>query len=106
MKIVDTGGSLLWRMTQRSGHQLAKGELGGSGALKSKLQELHRLTTTSQFPQSGGYYAEGRATLRMYADGFAEIRKSNEHYGDRVQNARMTDQDIAEMIERMNMSAR
>ena len=106
MKIVDTGGSLLWRMTQRSGQQLAKGVLGGSGALKNKLQELHRLTTTSQFPHSGGYYAEGRATLRMYADGFADIRESNQHYGDRIQNARMSDQDIEEMIERMNMSAR
>ena len=106
MKIVDTSGSLMWRMRQRNMSAHATGQYLGDQTLRNKLRELHRMTTTTIHPSSGGFYAEGRSNLEYYRQGFARIEAFNEAYTSSMQNARLTDEEIEELIERMNMTAR
>ncbi len=106
MKIIDTAGSLLWRMRQRSEMSRATGQYVGDQTLNNKLRELHRLTTTTRHPEVDGFYADGRAALQMYGQGFSDIREFNRAYASGIQSARMTDEEIEEMIERMNLTPR
>ena len=53
-----------------------------------------------------GFYAEGRAQVREYIEGFRDIRDMARNYAGRVQNARMTDAQIEALIERMNTMPR
>ena len=104
MKILDATGSVLWRMHRQADVAVAKGAV--SGALHSKLRELHRITTTTMTPAHNNHYAEGRRTLDMYAEGFATTRDFNDAMGRSLQNAKMTDESIERLIERMNLTPR
>ena len=106
MKIVDTSGSLMWRMRQRSEMSRATGQFAGDQTLRDRMRELHRITTTTRHPVVDGFYAEGRASLDRYRRGFMETQDFNEAYTSSLQNARMTDQEIEDLIERMNLSPR
>ena len=110
MKIVDTSSSLLWSMRNSARNRTRK-PLASSGnqvdhTLRNKLRELHRLTTTTMTPASSGNYAEGRSRLDFYEKGFVQIDAFNDAYRSSMQNARLTDQEIVELIERMNMTPR
>ena len=52
------------------------------------------------------FYAEGRAQVREYIEGFRDIRDAARNCAGRVQNARMTDAQIEALIERMNTMPR
>ncbi len=104
MKILDATGSVMWRMQRRSETAVATGAPGG--ALRSKLRELHRLTTRTVGPADSGHYAEGRRNLNFYVRGFASTRDFNEAFGLSLQNARMSDEAIERLIERMNLTPR
>ena len=106
MKIIDTSGSLLWRLRQRGQMARATGQFTGNTALRDKLSELHRTTVMSRTPAQEGYYKEGRATLDLYESSFSDINDFSKAYTSGVQNARMTDEDIEQMIERMNLTPR
>ena len=106
MKIIDTSGSLQWRMRQRSDITRATGRTSGDQVLQSKLRELHRRVTTTRLPQADGFYREGRAMLQMYKQGFSDIRDFTRMYSSGVQNARMSDEEIDDIIERMNLTPR
>lgn len=75
-------------------------------ALRDKLSELHRMTVTSRTPAMEGYYREGQANLRMYQASFSDINDFNKAYTSGIQSARMTDEEIEQMIERMNLTPR
>jgi hypothetical protein len=106
MKIVDTSGSLMWRMRQSNSSARATGQYMGDQTLRNKLRELHRISTTTIHPSAGGFYAEGRSNLEYYRQGFVKIEAFNEAYTSSVQNARLTDEEIDELLERMNLTAR
>jgi hypothetical protein len=106
MKIIDTSGSLLWRLRQRSEMSRATGQFTGNTALREKLSELHRATVTTRTPALEGYYKEGRSNLGLYENGFSEINDFAKAYTSGLQNARMTDEEIEQMIERMNLTPR
>lgn len=106
MKIIDTSGSLLWRLRQRNEMARATGQFTGNTALRDKLSELHRSTVTTRTPAHEGYYKEGRASLDLYENSFSEIHDFTRAYTSGIQNARMTDEEIEQMIERMNLSPR
>ncbi|MGB0638959.1 MAG: hypothetical protein ACPGTU_06490 [Myxococcota bacterium] len=104
MKILDSTGSVLWRMHRQADTAVSRGAV--SGPLHSKLRELHRITTTTMTPAHSNHYAEGRRTLSMYAEGFATTRDFNDALGRSLQNAKMTDESIERLIERMNLTPR
>ena len=106
MKIVDISGSLMWRMRQRSDVAQATGRNTVDNTLRNKLRELHRTVTTTHTPADNNFYAEGRAKLRFYRQGFVDIRAFNNAYTSAVQNARMSDEQIEALIARMNMTPR
>ena len=106
MKIVDTSGSLMWRMPQRRELSRASGQFTGDQTLRNKLRELHQITTTIRHPVVDGFYAEGRANLVLYKQGFIDTQAFTEAYNSSMQNARLTDQEIVDLIERMNMTPR
>lgn len=106
MKIIDTSGSLLWRLRQRNESARATGQFTGDQTLRQKLSELHRATTTTRTPASDGYYSQGRSNLEMYEEGFSNINDFSKAYTSGIQNARMTDEEIEQMIERMNLTPR
>lgn len=106
MKIIDTSGSLLWRLRQRSEMARATGQFTGNTALRDKLAELHRATVTTRTPAQEAYYKEGRANLELYKNGFSDIKDFSKAYASGLQNARMTDEEIEQMIERMNLTPR
>ena len=66
----------------------------------------HRLTTTTMTPASSGNYAQGRATLKFYQQGFVNIDAFNDAYTRSMQNARLSDKEIEDLIERMNLTPR
>jgi len=105
MKIIDTSGSLLWRLRQRSEMSRATGHVGNT-VLKDKLAELHRATVTTRVPAQDGHYKEGRANLDLYEQSFSDIKAFTKEYASGIQNARMTDEEIERMIERMNLTPR
>ena len=110
MKIVDTASSLLWSM-QNSGRnrtRKAVAEPGGevNPTLRNKLRELHRLSTTTMKPVASGYYAEGRQSLNFYKEGFVQIDAFNDAYRSSMQNARLSDKEIIDIIEKMNLTPR
>jgi hypothetical protein len=106
MKIVDTSGSLMWRLRQRNVPVRVPGQYVGDQTLRNKLRELHRLSTTTLKPSASGFYAEGRSNLKYYRDGFVKTQAFDEAYRSSMQNARLTDEEIVELLERMNMTAR
>ncbi len=106
MKIIDTSGSLLWRLRQRGETARATGQFTGNSALRDKLSELHRATVTTRTPLMEGYYKEGRANLELYENGFSDVNDFAKAYTSGLQNARMTDEEIERMIERMNLTPR
>ena len=104
MKILDSTGSVLWRMHRQADVAAVRGAVGSP--IHAKLRELHRITTTTMTPAHSNHYAEGRRTLSMYADGFATTRDFNDAMGRSLQNARMSDESIERLIERMNLTPR
>jgi hypothetical protein len=106
MKIVDTSGSLMWRMKQRTETARVTGTNTVDNTLRNKLRELHRQQTTIRMPADSNFYAEGRSTLKFYQQGFVDIRSFNNAYTSAVQNARMTDEQIEALIARMNLTPR
>ena len=106
MKVVDSVASSVWQVRPRQGVPQVAGTVGKDGALASKLREFHRVTTTVRTPAMSGFYAEGRAQVREYIEGFRDIRDVARSYSGRVQNARMTDAQIEALIERMNTMPR
>lgn len=106
MKIIDTSGSLLWRLRQRSELSRATGQFTGNTALRDKLAEFRSAMVTTRTPAQQGYYKEGRASLQMYEASFSDIQDFSRAYTSGVQNARMTDEEIEQMIERMNLTPR
>jgi hypothetical protein len=106
MKIVDTSGLMMWRLGQRSVSPRAPAQYKGDQTLRNKLRELHRLSTTTLHPSSSGFYAEGRSNLGHYREGFVKIQAFDEAYRTSMQNARLTDEEIHELLEQMNMTAR
>ena len=110
MKIVDTSSSLLWSMQNsaraRSRKPVAQPSAEVNQTVRHKMRELHRLTTTTMKPVASGYYAEGRKTLSFYEQGFVQIDAFNDAYRSSMQNARLTDQEILDIIEKMNLTPR
>ena len=106
MKIVDTSASMLWRMPKGRQKSLATPASQVDQTLRSKLRELHRMTTTTMTPASSGNYAEGRAALKFYQQGFVNIDAFNDAYTRSMQNARLSDKEIEDLIERMNLTPR
>jgi len=110
MKIVDTSSSLLWSMQNSARNRTRKSVVDPSGqvdqTLRNKLRELHHITTRTMTPVAGGYYSEGRESLNFYEQGFVQIDAFNDAYRSSMQNARLTDQEILEIIEKMNMTPR
>jgi len=105
MKIIDTAGSAMWRIQQRSVVTRATGRVTHS-VLDDKLRDFHRQMTATKNPDDSGYYAAGRAMIQRYERGFAEIRDFSRSYTSGIQNARMTDAQIEDLIERMNITPR
>ena len=60
----------------------------------------------TQNPADSGFYREGRAQLQAYTRSFVDIREFSYRHSVGLQNARMTDEDIEQVILRMNMSHR
>jgi hypothetical protein len=60
----------------------------------------------SLLPADSGHYAKGRAQLEVYSRSFVDIREFSYRHAVGLQNARMTDADIEQVILRMNMSHR
>ncbi len=106
MKIVDTSAAMLWRMPQGRRKAIAAPANQVDQTLRSKMRELHRLTTTTMTPASSGNYAQGRATLKFYQQGFVNIDAFNDAYTRSMQNARLSDKEIEDLIERMNLTPR
>jgi hypothetical protein len=104
MKILDASASALWRMHGNSEVPVVKGVV--NGPMDSKLRELHRVSTTTMTPAHSNHYAEGRRTLSMYAEGFATTRDFNDALGRSLHTAKMTDDSIERLIERMNLTPR
>ena len=110
MKIVDSSSALLWSM-QRSARRGPRKPVAQPNAqvdqtLRNKMRELHRLSTTTMKPDASGYYAEGRKTLSFYQQGFVQIDAFNDAYRSSMQNARLTDKEILDIIEKMNLTPR
>jgi hypothetical protein len=84
----------------------ATGQYMGDQTLRNKLRELHRISTTTIHPSASGFYAEGRSNLEYYRQGFVRIEAFNDAYTSSMQNARLTDEEIDELLERMNLTAR
>ena len=74
--------------------------------MQNKLRELHRMTTTTLTPSDTNFYSEGRSNLSMYKQGFATIKSFADAYSSSLQSAKMTDQEIESLIERMNLTPR
>ena len=106
MKIVDTSAAMLWRRPQGSRKVVASGGNQVDQTLRNKLRELHRRTTTTMVPAASGNYAEGRAALKFYRQGFVNIDSFNDAYTRSMQNARLSDKEIEDLIERMNLTPR
>ena len=106
MKIVDTSAAMLWRMPKAPRKAVATGGNQVDQTLRNKTRELHRLTTTTMVPASSGNYAKGRATLKFYQQGFVNIDAFNDSYTRSMQNARLSDKEIEDLIERMNLTPR
>ena len=110
MKIVDSSSALLWSMRNsartRSREPVAQPHGQVDQTLRNKTRELHRLTTTTMKPDATGYYAEGRKTLHYYQQGFVQIDAFNDAYRSSMQNARLTDKEILDIIEKMNLTPR
>ena len=70
------------------------------------MRELHRQTTTTMTPAASGNYAEGRAALKFYRQGFVNIDAFTDSYTRSMQNARLSDKEIEDLIERMNLTPR
>ena len=106
MKIVDTSAAMLWRLPKGRRKAVAAPVNQVDQTLRSKLRELHRLSTTTMTPASSGNYAEGRATLKFYQQGYVNIDAFNDAYTRSMQNARLSDKEIEDLIERMNLTPR
>ena len=106
MKIVDTTGMLFWRVNQPSTVKRSGSQASPDRTLHNKLREAHAQATTTATPASSGYYTEGRANLKMHVQGFVETRAFTEAYSSSLQSAKMTDQEIEALIERMNLTHR
>ena len=110
MKIVDSSSALLWSMQHSARNRPRKPVAQPNGqvdqTLRTKMRELHRLTTTTMKPATNGYYAEGRKTLNFYQQGFVQIDAFNDAYRSSMQNARLTDKEILDIIEKMNLTPR
>ena len=106
MKIVDTSGPLRWRVGSRNTLPRATGQSVVDQTLRNKLRELHRMSTTIMGPSASGFYAAGRSNLEYYRQGFVQIEAFNDAYRSSMQNARLTDEEIVDLLERMNLTAR
>lgn len=106
MKIVDTTGMLFWRVNQPGTLKRAGSQLSADQTLQSTLRRPHRQATTTMTPASSAYYAEGRSNLKAQLQGFVDSRAFTEAYSSSLQSAKMTDQQIESLIERMNLTPR
>ena len=97
---------MMWRLRQEDRSARATGKLGGADDLARKLGELKRMTTTTRTPAIDNYYEAGRANLEMYEEGFSDIRGYTYASEVTLKNARLTDAEIMEIIERMNLTPR
>lgn len=105
MKIIDTSVQVMWNLRRRSSVPRV-GPVEDNPAMKSQLRKLHRISTTTIKPGDTNFYAEGRSNLAMYKEGFATIKSFTDAYSTSLQSARMTDQEIESLIERMNLTPR
>ena len=106
MKIVDTTGMLFWRVNQPGTMKRAGSQVSVDRTLDRALRKPQMQATTTQTPASSGYYAEGRANLKSQLQGFVETRAFTEAYTSSLQSAKMSDQEIEALIERMNLTPR
>ena len=97
---------MLWHMPQGRRKAVAGPVNQVDQTMGNKMRELHRLTTTTMTPASSGNYAEGRATLKFYQQGYVNIDAFNDAYTRSMQNARLSDKEIEDLIERMNLTPR
>ena len=106
MKIVDTTGMLFWRVNQPGALKRAASQASVDRTPHNALRRPHMRATTTMTPAATGYYAEGRANLKTHLQGFVETRAFSEAYSSSLQSAKMTDQEIEALIERMNLTPR
>ncbi len=57
-------------------------------------------------PATTGYYLEGRRNLESYSRSLVDIRESAYGTGLTLRNARMTDEQIENLINQMNLTPR
>ncbi len=99
---MDTSGSLMWRMRQRGDMAGATGQVTGEQTIRKR----HEITTTTRDLKAEIFYSDTRSNIELYGRGFADIRAFSDAYNQSIRNARMTDQEIEDLIERMNLSPR
>ena len=104
MRIADPSSARIWalernqRLVGREANATADLYHRASQSIASKYQ------TTS--PADSSYYLEGRRNLQAYQRSLVDIRESAYGTGLTLRNARMTDEQIEQIIERMNLTAR
>ncbi len=106
MKVTDTTGLLFWTVKQAPSLQRPASQLSVNRTLYNKMREPIKRATSTMTPAMNGYYAEGRANLKRHLQGFVETRAFSEAYSSSLQRAQMSDEDIAALVERLNLTPR
>ena len=104
MKIADVSSARIWRLERnqpRAGADASRTSRLYRG-VSERLAQMYR----TQTPEDSGFYAEGRGNLKAYSRSFVDIREYTYNNSVNLRNARMTDQEIEMVIERMNLSRR
>lgn len=104
MRIADASSARIWSLERQK--RLVGTETNRVARLYMEASKSLAAKYPTSTPADTGYYQEGRASLERYQQSLVNIREAAYGTGLTLRNARMSDAQIEQMIELMNLTPR
>jgi len=104
VRIIDASSARIWGLERNQ--RLVGQEANRTADLYFQASRAVADRHSTVTPASTGYYLEGRRNLDGYERSIVNIREAAYGTGLTLRNARMTDEQIENLIERMNLTPR
>jgi hypothetical protein len=104
MRIADASSARIWSLERNK--RLVGPDANRTASLYLEAAKRVAAQYPTVTPESSGHYLEGRRNLEIYQRSLVNIREAAYGHGLNLRNARLTDEQIERVIERMNLTPR
>ena len=104
MRIADASSARIWALERNQ--RLVGREANRASDLYFEASKSIASKYPTATPATSGYYLEGRRNVESYTRSLVDIRESAYGTGLTLRNARMSDEQIENLITQMNLTPR